>query len=409
MAGKRILIFTNHFFPENFRVNDVAFELAKQEYQVTVFTGIPNYPQGKFYDGYGFLKRRKEILNDVNVIRIPLLPRGSNSLIKLSLNYISYAFFLTIYSIFISFAQKFDVILVHHTSPIFLGIPAVIVKKLQKIKLIFWNLDLWPESVTETTGLKLNFIIKIVEKIVRFIYRNSDEILISSKQFRQSLVNKGVENNKIHYFPNWAEDIFIRNDQKSVDITQYNIPKDCLKIMFAGNIGAAQDMESVLHAVEISSKFDLKICWIFIGEGRKSDWMKNETQKLGLENRVFFLGQHPVEMMPSFFKAADVMLVSLKGRPIFSLTAPAKIQAYMASSKPILAMMNGEGVDIINEANCGLTCDAGDSVALAENAIKFARMDKYQRELIGKNGLIFYNNYFAKTNMLGQLVNFIEN
>lgn len=409
MAGKRILIFTNHFFPENFRVNDVAFELAKRNYQVTVLTGIPNYPQGKYYDGYGILRRRKEIIKNVTIIRIPLIPRGKRGLIRLSLNYISYTFCLTFYSLFLALTKKFDLVLVHHTSPIFLGIPAVIFKRLQKVKLIFWNLDLWPESVTETTGLKLNLLIKILEKLVKIIYLNSDRILISSKQFKSSLLDKGVDENKINYFPNWAEDIFIQNNVKKIDLSSYGIPSNNLIIMFAGNIGAAQDVDNLVKAIEITSKQKLKICWVFIGEGRKSEWMKNEIRKLELTDKVFFLGQHPIEHMPSFFASADVMLVSLKDSPIFRLTAPAKIQAYMASAKPILAMINGEGADIIKEANCGLTCNAGDIITLASNAIKLAQMDSRQRIQLGENGIRFYNKHFTKPKIIEQLINYMEN
>lgn len=409
MAGKRILIFTNHFFPENFRVNDVAFELAKRNYQITVLTGIPNYPQGKFYDGYGIFKRRKEILENVTIIRIPLIPRGKSGLIRLSLNYISYAFCLTIYSLFLAFIKKFDIVIVHHTSPIFLGIPAVIFKRMQKIKLIFWNLDLWPESVTETTGLKLTLLVKILEKVVRIIYLNSDRILISSKQFKISLLNKGVDEYKISYFPNWAEDIFIKNDVKKIDLSSYGIPSDNLKIMFAGNIGAAQDVENLAKAIEITSRHKIKISWVFIGEGRKSEWLKNEIRKLGLTDKVFFLGQHPIQHMPSFFASADIMLVTLKDSPIFRLTAPAKIQAYLASAKPILAMINGEGADIINEASCGLTCNAGDAVSLASNAVKFAQMNEEQRIQLGENAIMYYNKNFSKPLIIEKLVSFIEN
>ena len=210
MAGKRILIFTNHFHPENFKVNDVAFDLAKNNFDVTVLTAIPDYPQGKFYKGYGLFKRRKEIIDGVKVIRVPLIPRGKDNLFLLTLNYLSFAFCLTLRSFFISIFNQFDVILVHHTSPVFLGVPAVIVKKLQKIKMYFWNLDLWPESVSETTGFNIGFVMKGLDKIVRFIYKNSDKILISSRAFKGSMTNKGVDEKKIIYFPNWAEDIFLK-------------------------------------------------------------------------------------------------------------------------------------------------------------------------------------------------------
>ena len=409
MAEKRILIFTNHFYPESFKVNDVAFELAKNNFDVTVLTAIPDYPQGKFYKGYGLFKRRKEIVNGVKVIRVPLIPRGKDNLFLLALNYFSYTFFLIIWSFFLALFKRFDLILVHHTSPIFPGIPAVLVKRMQKIKMYFWNLDLWPESVSETTGFNNPLMMKVLDKIVRFIYRNADKILISSKAFRSSIMNKGVAENKIVYFPNWAEDIFLKNDFAKIDLAKYNINKDSLKIMFAGNIGAAQDMDSVMRAIEITSKSKSAINWIFIGEGRKTDWMKQRVHDLHLEDFVFFLGQFPMEQMPSFFRLADVMLVSLKDKKIFSYTAPAKIQAYMSSSKPILAMINGEGADIIKEANCGMVCGAGDYESLAINITKFAESSEQERIKMGKNGYDYYSFYFSKQKAMDSLIRLIKN
>jgi len=396
MAGKRILIFTNHFFPENFKVNDAAFELAKNNFEVTVLTGIPNYPKGKYFKGYGLLKKRKETINGVKVIRVPLIPRGKDSLLMLSLNYISYSFFLLIWSFFLSVFKQFDMILVHHTSPIFLGIPAVLVKKMQRIKMFLWNLDLWPESVSVTSGFNNSIIMKGLDKIVRFIYRNSDKILISSRSFKQSMIGKGADENSIIYFPNWAEDIFLKNNFNKVDPTGYGLNNNSLKIMFAGNLGAAQDMENVFNAIAITSAEKYPINWIFVGEGRKINWMLNRVKDLNLEKMVSFLGQYPIEFMPAFFKIADVMLISLKNERIFSFTVPAKIQTYMASSKPILAMISGEGAKIINEANCGLVCNAGDAYSLAQNALKFAQMDVQKRIELGSNGYAYYRTFFSK-------------
>jgi len=284
----------------------------------------------------------------------------------------------------------------------------VLVKKMQKIKMYFWNLDLWPESVTETTGFKLSFIIKGLEKIVQFIYRNSDKILISSRAFKQSVVSRGVDESRIIYFPNWAEDVFLQNEFSAVNLSNHKIDKDSLKIMFAGNIGAAQDMENVMRAIEQTSKENFPISWIFVGEGRRLDWMKNRVRELDLIKKVFFIGQHPVVLMPSYFQAADVMLISLKNEKIFSLTAPAKIQAYMASSKPILAMISGEGAKIINEAKCGLVSDAGDPSSLANNAVKFAQMNVKEREELGKNGYKYYQDFFSKEKAFSTLIDLIN-
>jgi len=408
MAGKRILILTNHFYPENFRVNDIAFELAVKNFDVTVLTGIPNYPQGRFHKGYGLFKKRKEIISGVKVIRVPLIPRGNGNLFMLSLNYLSYTFFLILWSFFIASFRKFDLVLVHHTSPVFLGLSAVMVKRMQKIKMYFWNLDLWPESVSETTGFNISFILKGLDKIVRFIYRNSDKILISSRAFSQSMISKGADENRLIYFPNWAEDVFLQNEFSAVNFSKHSVDKNSLKIMFAGNIGEAQDMENVMKAIEQTSKENYPISWIFVGEGRKLDWMKNRVRELDLTKNVFFIGQHPVVLMPSYFQSADVMLISLKNKKIFSYTAPAKIQAYMASAKPILAMISGEAASIITQAKCGMVGDAGDANSLAVNALKFARMSDNERIEMGQNGYNYYISFFSKDKAIKTLLNLIK-
>lgn len=408
MAEKRILILTNHFYPENFRVNDIAFELAANNFEVTVLTSIPNYPQGRFYKGYGIFKKRKETISGVRVIRVPLIPRGNGNFFMLSLNYLSYTFFLLLWSFFIASFKKFDLVLVHHTSPVFLGLSAVIVKRMQKIKMYFWNLDLWPESVSETTGFNISFILKGLDKIVCLIYRNSDKILISSRAFTQSLISKGADENRLIYFPNWAEDVFLQNDFSAVNLVNQNIDQDSLKIMFAGNIGEAQDMENVMYAIEQTLKEGYPISWIFVGEGRKLEWMKNRVRELDLTKNVFFTGQHPIALMPSYFQTADVMLISLKNKKIFSYTAPAKIQAYMASAKPILGMISGEAAGIITQAKCGIVCNAGDANSLAVNALIFARMSVNERKEMGQNGYKYYISHFSKEKAFKTLLAMIK-
>ena len=237
---------------------------------------------------------------------------------------------------------------------------------------------------------------KVLDKIVSFIYRNSDKILISSKSFTSSVISRGIDEKNIIYFPNWAEDVFLKKEFIEVDLKDYGIDQDSLKIMFAGNIGAAQDLENVMKAIELTSRSEYSVSWLFAGDGRKLEWMKKSVEELNLNKNVFFLGQHPVEQMPSFFHTADVMLISLKNEKIFSYTAPAKIQAYMASSKPILAMISGEGANIINEAKCGFVCDAGDYESLFQNALKFAQMSKNEKEEMGKNGYNYIKTFFQK-------------
>jgi glycosyltransferase involved in cell wall biosynthesis len=232
--------------------------------------------------------------------------------------------------------------------------------------------------------------------------------LISSKAFKQSVISRGVYEKNIIYFPNWAEDVFFKKEFNEPDLKDYGIDQTSLKIMFAGNIGAAQDLGNVMKAIEITSRSEYHVSWLFVGDGRKIEWMKSRVSEMNLNTKVFFLGQHPVEQMPSFFRTTDVMLISLKNAKIFTYTAPAKIQTYMASSKPILAMISGEAADIITQAKCGLVSEAGDYQSLFQNTIKFALMSKQERDELGKNGYNFCTKYFSKEKAINIIISLIQ-
>lgn len=388
----KILLVTQYFFPENFKGNDIAFEMQKRGHDVTVLTGIPNYPQGKFFEGYGFLKKRRENINGVNVIRTLLFPRGNSRAIPLMLNYFSWAFFASIYSIYLGFFKKYDSIIVQQLSPVMMGIPAIVVKKIQKTPVYFWVLDLWPESLKSAGGINNKKILSFFEKIVKFLYKNSDKILISSKGFKTSILEKGNFEDKIIYFPNWSEDSITKKT-----IQNNNLPKLPVgfNILFAGNIGVAQDLENVINAMEIISKTPKRINFIILGDGREREKLQNLVKLKNLESYVYFLGKFPVETMSYFFNEADCLFASLKDEPIFRLSLPAKIQAYMSVGKPIISMMNGEGFDTIKEANCGFAIYAEDYKNLATHILKMSELSLSERENLGNNGKKYYQENFS--------------
>jgi putative glycosyltransferase len=395
-----ILIVTQNFYPESFKSNDVAFDLVKKGHQVTVLTGIPNYPQGKYFEGYGLCKKRSEIVKGVKIIRSILVPRGKGNTIGLLLNYFSWFFFASFK--ILTFKDAFDVILVHQTSPVLQGIPAFILKKRKKIPVYFWVLDLWPESLTSAGGVKNKYVLSFFSKIVTYMYKHADKILISSNGFRQSILEKGDFQNKIIYFPNWAEDVF----KKEV---QFNIPKlpDGFKVMFAGNIGEAQDLEHILKAV-LKLKSISGIKFIFLGDGRKKEWVKEFVDKNNLQGSVFLMGRFPLQAMPAFFHEADVMLLSLKSELIFNLTVPARLQAYMSSSKPVIGMIDGEGAQLIKKAKCGYAVKASDSDALAEKIKYMYALRKDELIELGKNGKDYFEMYFSKEKCLNHLVDILS-
>lgn len=405
MTPKRILINTNHFYPEVFRVNDVAFHLAQRGHKVTVITCIPNYPEGKTFPGYGLFKRQREVVNGVDVIRVPVIPRGDGgSATMLFLNYLSYLISATLRVLLLVFQKRFDCILVHETSPVTVGVPAAIVKILQRIPMYFWVLDLWPESLSAAGGINNKAILGLFNSLTRWLYKKSTKILISSKGFRSSICKKGDFDDKIIYFPNWGEDALTEVKSPPADFKLPDLPKG-FRIMYAGNIGEAQNFEDIMQAALLLKDSDVR--WLLVGDGRKREWVEKFVADNALSDSVFLLGRHPIETMPMFFAEADILFVSLKNEYIFNNTVPAKLQAYMAFGKPILAMINGEGAEIVKDANCGFSVPAGDYKALSET-IKDKVIGNAQLSALGKNGRNYYYKNYSKDIVLSRLNNMIE-
>lgn len=383
----KILIVTPHFYPENFKCNDMAFELQNRGHEVTVMTAIPDYPEGKFFKGYGIFKRRREKINGVDVRRSLIIPRGNGSSVRLALNYLSYTVFGSLKAIWVGMMNKYDVVIGHETSPVMVGIPGIIIKKLQSIPMHFWVLDLWPESLSAAGGIKNQYILRPFESLTKWIYRNSDKILIGSKGYRRSINQKGDFDPKIEYFPNWVEESLVST--KSYDVP--NLPEG-FNVMIAGNMGDAQDIP---HVMEAACKLKgEKINFIFVGDGRKKEYVEDFVTKNGLEEQVFCLGRFPLEAMPSLFSQASVLFMALKDVPIFSLTVPSRLQAYMSAGKPVVAMINGEGADLIKEADCGWSVPAEDSKALADMLLRLSKEDSEILKQKGENGKKYSKAHF---------------
>lgn len=385
----RILVVTQYFYPENFKSNDLAFDLAKRGHEVTVLTGLPNYPKGKIYKGYGVFKKRKEILNGVKIIRSLVIPRGKGNGLMLALNYFSWAFFASFRACILALFHKYDAIVVHETSPITQGFPALVVKKIQAIPIYFWVLDLWPESLQSAGGINNKSVLDFFTSITKLMYNHSKKILISSRGFEESILKKGDYAEKLEYFPNWAEDVF--SEKKHAIIP--TLP-DGFIVMFTGNIGEAQDFDHVMQAA-LLLKEDKDIKFVFIGDGRKKAWVDNFIQSHKLHDTVFTLGHFPITSMPAFLEQANVMLLSLKDDYIFSLTIPAKLQFYMSAGKPIVGMINGEAGSVIERVNCGLSAPAGDYQALVRNIKKLKEKDTTELNKLGRNGRDYYKKHFT--------------
>ena len=392
-----ILIVTQYFWPENFRINDLALGLLERGHQVTVLTGVPNYPEGSFFDGYGYLNKPQDY-HGVKVLRVPLIPRGNGGGLRLALNYISFAVSASIAAPF-ACKEKYDLIFVFQISPITSALPALLLKKIRTIPILFWVQDLWPESLSATGAVKSKQVLGMVAHLVKFIYQRCDKILIQAKYFSDSIVFYGGEKELIEYFPNSAESLF---SSISADPTYIPPLPNGFKIMFAGNIGAAQDFETIISAVE-KLKYYHDIHWVIVGDGRMREWAEEEAKKRGLSANIHFIGRFPLEAMPAFFSKADVMLVTLRKEPIFAITIPCKIQSYLACCKPIIAALDGEGANVIEESGAGFVCPSGASAELAQAVLKMYKTPKAEREKMGASGMAYYKANFDRDMLLDRL------
>lgn len=409
---KRILFVCQYFYPEVFRGNDIAFHWAEEGHEVHVVTGVPNYPDGVFHKGYGVFKKRQETIKGVHVTHLPIVPRGNDSKIMLMLNYFSYFIVACMYVLWKVFADsfkgflgfkksfEFDFVFCQQLSPVMMSLPAVLYKKLKKVLLYTWVLDLWPESLSAAGGISNKHILGFFDWFVKKEYKWSDKILTSSKSFDQSIRTYGDYKGKIVYYPQWSD------GSPSIPFLppNYSLPEilSGFKVMFAGAVGEAQGMECNMQATLLTKeRKDIK--WVIVGDGRRLPWVQQFVKEHGLEETVLTLGRYPSETMPLFFEKADVMLVSLTDSPLFNLYAPAKISSYMASGRPIIACLNGEGAEVVKAAECGWLVAAGDAEGLAKLVIRLADENKETLNAKGACGLKFYKENFDKEKCLSNL------
>jgi colanic acid biosynthesis glycosyl transferase WcaI len=395
-----LLIITNHFWPENFRITDLALGLIERGHQVTVLSGVPDYPEGKFFPGYGIFKRRREDYQGIKIRRVPLVPRGQGGRLRLALNYLSFALCGCLLAP-LSCPGSFDLILVFETSPVTVGLPALVLKRLRHIPIMFWVQDLWPESLSATGAVHSPLVLGLVGLVVRLIYRGSDLILAQSRAFFPSIGQYGGSREKTVYFPNSAED-FYRPVQVEAAAPERALLARGFNLIFAGNIGAAQDFDTILAAAELlKDRRDLH--WVILGDGRRRAWVEDQVRARGLSATVHLLGRYPPETMPRFFALADALLVTLKKEPIFALTIPGKVQSYLAAAKPVIACLDGEGARVVQEAGAGLAGPAGDPRALADNVLAMYRLSKSGRRAMGLKGRDYFEQHFERELQLDRL------
>ena len=395
----KILVISQYFWPENFRINDLASEWIKRGHEVIVLTGVPNYPMGKVFDAYTKTPDDFMAFEGAKIIRAPIIPRGSSRL-GLALNYVSFVISSFIYGAWRLRGIQADVIFVYEPSPVTVGLPAVWLGKIKKIPVVFWALDLWPDTLTAVGAVRSPTVLRMIGRLVKYIYNRCTLVLGQSRGFMGSIANYCNDPTKIRYFPSWAEDVFTNTGVHPAP--EIPLLKHGFSVMFAGNVGEAQDMPAVLDAAE-KLRTHSHLRWVIVGDGRKSDWVYAEVVRRGLQDQVLMPGRFPVERMPSFYAHADALLVSLKSDPVFSMTIPGKVQTYLMTGIPLLGMLDGEGSSVIHDTQAGLTCAAGDSAALAKKVLELAAMPAEKRQHLGKNGQSYALKEFGRSQLMDRM------
>ena len=409
----KLLVISQYFYPEQFRVSDVCFKLAAMGHDVTVLTGLPNYPAGEIFDGYEwdsltegsggrglFLSRLsayREEINGVHVLRSRLFPRKTGKK-NLALNYFSFSWWSskTARALAKDTAYDFDKILVFQYSPVTMAIPGILLKKKLHKPLLLYCFDLWPESIVSVGLPNHGAVYFCTLKLSRWIYRQADVILTSSRNFRKYFNEKLNISSHIQYLPIYAEDLF------SVDVKE---PSETTNLVFAGNTGEMQSMDTIMKAAD-RVKDHPDIHFHIVGDGSALDRIKLQAAELKLPN-ITFHGRHPLEDMPKFYDMADAFLVTLKRDEFISYTLPGKIQSYMAAGKPILAAIDGEATDVIREADCGLCCPSEDDKGLAEIIMQFST-DKENRRKYGGNAKAYYEMNFSSEAFFRSLLEYLK-
>ena len=392
-----ILIISQYFWPENFPINDFVSGLQEKGHRIDVLTGIPNYPNGRIFKGYSIFGPKNENYHNMIVHRVPLIPRGNGYRIHLAMNFLSFAVMASVLSPLYC-RKKYDVIFVYEPSPITVALPAIVMKFFKSAPIMFWMQDIWPESLSATGAVDSKAVLKTAELFVRLMYKACDRILVQSKAFIPSIAKLGGKKDRIFYLPNSADSLYQPMSLPSPAAERSILP-DGFKILFAGNIGAAQDFPTILSAAAKTKGYK-NIHWIILGDGRMSNWVKTEISRRKLSDTVHLLGRYPADTMPRFFSLSDALLVTLKKEPIFALTIPSKIQSYLASGKPIIAALDGEGARIVDEAEAGFTCPAEDPDELAQAVLDMYRLTPDKRSAIGRRGRKYFEANFEREKLI---------
>lgn len=386
----KILVVCQHYWPEPYPLTDICEELVRRGHTVDLVTDVPNYPMGEIYPGYENGKRRDEVHNGVHIIRTFTIPRKHNAIFRL-LNYYSYALSSSAYAK--TLADDYDVVFTNQTSPVMMSSAAFAYARKNHKKVVMYCMDLWPACLAAGGISETSLIYKFFGAVSKRLYNKPDRILITSQMFREYLSEQhGVDKEKIEYLPQYAAAQFD-------EMVPAPKKKETVDLMFAGNIGAAQSLDTVLKAAELL-KDESELRWHIVGDGSELENLKRMAKEKKLNNVIFY-GRKPPEEMPKYYAMAEAMLVTLTADRFISLTLPGKVQTYMAAGKPILGAAIGEIPNVIQAAQCGYCANAEDAADLAQKVRLFLKNPN--KKQLGENARVYYERHFTREMFMDKL------
>jgi glycosyltransferase involved in cell wall biosynthesis len=404
--SKKILVICQHYWPEPFRITDLCEGLVENNYEVEVLCGQPNYPSGQWVKGYGLFKNTRQVHNGVKIRRTFEIKRGNNTNLRIFLNYICFpiaSFFHLPYLM----TQKYDKILLYQLSPVMMSITGIILGKIKKIETTMYVLDLWPQNLYSVLKIKNRLVRSIAERVSLWHYNNVDKIVTISNKMRQYFIERiNIPKDKICFIPQYCEKIY------EIDIVDEVLAKRFtggFNIVFTGNLSPAQSFETIIEvAKRIKADGINDINWIIVGDGMSREQIINDVYKNKLDECFYFEGYHPIEDIPKYTNIANALIACLAKSDMLDCTIPAKVMSYLASGRPLLLAMDGEIQDIVKDAECGYTCNAGDVDALYNNTLSLYYTNKSEREYMGLKAREYHFKHFERNINLKKLITFLS-
>jgi glycosyltransferase involved in cell wall biosynthesis len=394
-----ILLVTQYFWPESFRINDLVKAWTDLGHEVTVLTGLPNYPAGRLFEGYSWRGPYRETFAGAAVRRMPVPPRGAHRGWRLLLNYVSFVVAGILVGPWLA-RRRYDVTFVYAPSPITTCIPAIWFKWLRRTPIAFWVQDLWPDNLSAIGAVRSPVVLGLVERLSRWIYRHCDVVLLQSAAFVGPVRRVCPDVRALQLLPNWADD-FYKPATLPADAPERGEFPAGFTVVFAGNLGSAQALETVLDAADLLR--DEGVHWVFIGDGNQRAGLEAQCRARGLDAMIHFLGWRPGESMPRYLSLADALLVSLRRDSSFASTIPAKLQSSLAVGRPVLAALEGEGARIVREAHAGVVVNPEDPAALAEGVRALVAAGAEARAGMGRNGRAYASTHFDRDTLVAEL------